>query len=223
MELMEAIDHRRSVRKYKDDAVEEDKRTLLDTFAKELSDEGDIDIKIVYDDPEGFASFLARYGSFKNVRNFIILSGNSEDPELGEKCGYFGEKLVLTAETLGLSTCWVGLTFNKAHMKKLIGEDKKVVCVVALGYGTEEEIASRKPHKSKPMEKVVVSKGTMPEWFGKGVEAALKAPSAMNQQKFRFGVKSGEPAAVTAKGPYTDVDLGIAKCHFEIATGRKVY
>ena len=222
MELMEAIDHRRSVRKFIDNEIEEEKRNLLDTFSSELSEEGDIDIKIVYDDPEGFDSFLAHYGKFKNVRNYIILSGNPDDPELDEKCGYYGEKLVLTAETLGLSTCWVGLTFNKAHMKKQIEAGTKIVCAIALGYGTDEEVG-RKPHKSKPMEKVVVSKGNMPEWFGKGVEAALKAPSAMNQQKFRFGVKSGEPAAVTAKGPYTEVDLGIAKCHFEIATGRRVY
>ena len=63
----------------------------------------------------------------------------------------------------------------------------------------------------------------MPDWFRSGVEAALKAPTAMNQQKFAFGVKGGEPVAkVKGMGPYTKVDLGIVSYHFEIGSGRKL-
>ena len=61
-----------------------------------------------------------------------------------------------------------------------------------------------------------------PEWFRAGVAAALKAPTAVNQQKFRF-LRNGETVTVKATGGfYSDVDLGIVKYHFEVGSGRKV-
>ena len=66
-----------------------------------------------------------------------------------------------------------------------------------------------------------------PEWFRRGVEAALLAPTAVNQQKFSFELlpaKDGQQPRVRAKKGfsligYTQMDLGIAKYHFEIAAG----
>ena len=58
-------------------------------------------------------------------------------------------------------------------------------------------------------------------WFTGGVEAALLAPTAMNQQKFRFG-KAGDMVTATAgTGFYSKIDLGIAKLHFEIGAGKE--
>lgn len=59
-------------------------------------------------------------------------------------------------------------------------------------------------------------------------EAALLAPTAVNQQKFYFEYLppvQGNKPLVAAKRKfsmfgYTDIDLGIAKCHFEIGAGR---
>ena len=45
----------------------------------------------------------------------------------------------------------------------------------------------------------------------------------MNQQKFVFGTKNGEPAVkASGIGPYTKVDCGIATYHFEVGSARKV-
>ena len=91
--------------------------------------------------------------------------------------------------------------------------------VIALGYGETQGIS----RKSKKTEDVVATKGNMPDWFRSGVEAALKAPTAMNQQKFVFGMKNGQPAVrVKGMGPCTRVDLGIVACHFEIGSGREI-
>ena len=61
----------------------------------------------------------------------------------------------------------------------------------------------------------------MPEWFKEGVEAALLALTALNQQKFRISME-GEDAVITAnKGVMTGIDLGIVKYHFEAASGHK--
>ena len=61
-----------------------------------------------------------------------------------------------------------------------------------------------------------------PKWFKRGVEAALLAPTAVNQQKFFFSLE-GEKAVLRAKGIGTclQTDLGIVKYHFEAASGHE--
>lgn len=217
MTLQEAIDARHSVRAYKTDPIPEEIREKLDAFVKECNKEGDLHISIRYDDPAGFDSRLAHYGSFRNVRNYIVLAGE-KGPDFNFRCGYYGEKIVLFAQQLGLNTCWAALTFNKKKVKELISPGDTLCMVIALGYGETQG----KAHKNRRLSDVVASKGEMPEWFRNGVEAAMKAPTAVNQQKFAFGMKDGEPAVmVKGIGAYTKVDLGIVAYHFEIGSGRK--
>ena len=77
------------------------------------------------------------------------------------------------------------------------------------------------------MEDVSNASDITPSWFRKGVEAALLAPTAVNQQKFSFeyvGMKNNRHQLRAKKGVsmigYTLMDLGIAKCHFEIGAGK---
>lgn len=218
MNITQAIRERHSVRAYSVKKIEEEKRRKLDALIEECNQESGLHIQIRYDDPSGFDSRLAHYGRFRNVANYIILAGIPSD-DLQEKCGYYGEKLVLAAQMMGLNTCWTALTFNKANVKKIIPIIEKLVVVIAIGYGVNQG----KAHKSKRLESVVASKGKMPDWFRKGAEAALLAPTAMNQQKFKMGIHNGSPV-IRAVGnrPYTKIDLVIVKYHFEIASGHKV-
>ena len=218
MTIMEAINARHSVRAYKDTPIPQDVRDQLDSFVKACNDESRLNITIRYDDPAGFDSRLAHYGSFSNVRNYIVLKG-SKCADFDFICGYFGEKIVLFAQQLGLNTCWTALTFNKRKVKDLVPAGEKLCMVIALGYGETQG----HEHKSKSMYDVIDVKGGMPEWFVAGVEAALKAPTAVNQQKFCFMLENDEPSVkVKGLGTYTKVDLGIAAYHFEAATGKKV-
>ncbi|MBQ2534771.1 MAG: nitroreductase, partial [Prevotella sp.] len=82
-------------------------------------------------------------------------------------------------------------------------------------------------HKIKSVEQVSNVSDNTPSWFKKGVEAALLAPTAVNQQKFSFeyvGVKNNLHQVRAKKGfsmiGYTKMDLGIAKYHFEIGVGK---
>ena len=52
-----------------------------------------------------------------------------------------------------------------------------------------------------------------------GERAALLAPTAMNQQKFRLTWSGTQVKAVSTGGFYSNVDLGIVKCHFELGAG----
>lgn len=218
MTLSEAIDARHSVRAYKTDSIPAETRDQLDEFVRACNEEGDLNISICYDDPAGFDSRLAHYGNFRNVQNYIVLAGK-KGGDFDFRCGYYGEKIVLFAQQLGLNTCWTAMTFNKKRVRELIAPGDTLCMVIALGYG-ETQGSSR---KSKTVDDVTTGKGTMPDWFRRGVEAALKAPTAMNQQKFVFGTKNGEPAVkASGIGPYTKVDCGIVAYHFEVGSARKV-
>ena len=218
MTLLEAIDARHSVRAYRNELIPEKVRSRLDAFVDSCNEEGNLNITIQYDDPAGFDSRLAQYGSFKNVQNYIVLAGE-KDEDFDFRCGYYGEKIVLYAQQLGLNTCWTALTFNKKRVKEIVAPGDSLCMVIALGYGETQGSS----HKGKRIDDVVISRGEMPEWFRSGVEAALKAPTAVNQQKFAFGMKDGEPAVkVKGIGVHTKVDAGIVAYHFEIGSGRKV-
>ena len=57
-----------------------------------------------------------------------------------------------------------------------------------------------------------------------GIEAALLAPTAVNQQKFKFILRDGnnvQAKPLMSLAGYTQIDLGIVKDHFEIAAGKE--
>ena len=142
--------------------------------------------------------------------------------DLDERVGYYGEQLVLLAQTLGLNTCWVGLSYSKVPGTYVLDEGEKIACYIAIGYGETQGVG----HKIKTVEQVSNISDITPLWFKKGVEAALLAPTAVNQQKFTFeyiGMRNNRHQVRAKKGfsmiGYTQMDFGIAKCHFEIGAG----
>ena len=215
---LEAIRARHSVRAYLDKPIPPELRRELDALAERCNRESGLHIRLIYDDPAGYDSFLTHYGVFRNVTNYIVLAGKKEG-DFDFRCGYYGEKLVLLAQKLGLNTCWTALTFNKKRVRELIPEGESLCMAIALGYGKTQGV----PHRSKRPERVSELAGEAPDWFRDGLEAALLAPTAVNQQKFCFGLENGG-ATVRVKGigSYTRVDLGIAALHFELGSGRKV-
>jgi nitroreductase len=132
---------------------------------------------------------------------------------LNERCGYYGERLVLLAQTLGLNTCWVVLTFSKKKTARYVPEGDKLVCVIAIGYGETQGHG----HKIKSY-KDVCDVEAPSEAFRRGVEAALLAPTAVNQQRFKITLVDGKPVIKALWGFYSDIDLGIVKLHFELGS-----
>lgn len=157
MSLLEAIDARHSVRAYKTTPIPDDIRSQLDSFTETCNEEGNLNIAIRYDDSDGFDSHLAHYGSFRNVNNYIVLAGK-KDSSFEFRCGYYGEKIVLLAQQLDLNTCWAALTFNKKKVRELIAPGDTLCMVIALGYGETAGLT----RKSKKVDDVIVSKGTVP-------------------------------------------------------------
>lgn len=221
MTLLEAIDARHSVRRYISRPLEREAVDCLRAKIDECNSKGNLHIQLVLNERKGFSGMLA-YGSFSGVENYIVMAGRRAD-DLDERVGYYGEQIVLLAQQLGLGTCWAGLSYRKVKGAYALDSEEKVACMISLGYPDD---AGRK-HKCKSVEDVSNAGVSTPEWFEQGVRAALKAPTAVNQQKFYIeyaGVKDGRHSVrarrLFSMVGYTSMDLGIVKLHFEIGAGK---
>lgn len=215
MDIFEAMENRHSVRRYTDRKIEGEVLKDLQAEISVCNSESDLKIQLIPDEPDAFGGLMAHYGKFTGVKNYIALIGK-KGADLDEKLGYYGERIVLKAAMLGLDTCWVALTFSRRKNKSSIASGEKLVCVIALGYGETRGV----PHKNKPMEALYEVAGEMPSWFRSGMEAALLAPTAMNQQKFLLTLSGNTVEAQSTGGFYSKVDLGIVKYHFELGAGK---
>lgn len=213
MDLMQAVKERRSVRKYVDKSISDEIRASLCEEIERCNKEGGLNTQAVFDEEKAFDCFMARYGKFSGVKNYIVLAGEKGKDE---QIGYYGERLVLFMQSLGLNTCWVALTYKKVKTVFTLNKGEKVYCVLAFGYGENKGAT----HKIKLIEKVANVENA-PEWFIKGVECALLAPTAMNQQKFYFSVENDVVKVKAKAGFYTKIDLGIVKYHFELGAGKE--
>ena len=225
MTLEEAIPARHSVRQYTEKPIEAEKIQQLQDLIDECNREGRLHIQLVTDEPKAFANGIAHYSKFRDVRNYIaMICKKGDDVNLG----YYGEKVVLLAQCLGLNTCWVGASYRKQPDQYKVDNDETLVCVVSLGYGATQGV----PHSQKrTIADVTDDQRTtdhgkpFPEWFVRGTEAALLAPTAVNQQKFAFILHDGNKVEAQKRfaifANYAPIDLGIAKCHFEIGAGKE--
>ncbi len=225
MTLEEAIRARHSVRQYTEKPIEAEKIQPLQDLIDECNREGHLHIQLVTDEPKAFANGIAHYSKFRDVRNYIaMICKKGDDVNLG----YYGEKVVLLAQCLGLNTCWVGASYRKQPDQYKVDNDETLVCVVSLGYGATQGT----PHSQKRTiadvtdDQRTTDRGKpFPEWFVRGTEAALLAPTAVNQQKFAFILHDGNKVEAQKRfaifANYAPIDLGIAKCHFEIGAGKE--
>ena len=216
MTLTEAAAARHSVRAYEDRPLEAETVSRLRELIGEVDRESGLHIQLVTDEPKAFDSIIAHYGHFSGVSNYLALIG-PKGPGLEEACGYWGERVVLEAQRLGVNSCWVALTYRKIPSAFTIGEKEKLTVVVALGYGKTQGI----PHRSRPVTDTAPGYETAPAWFKAGADAALLAPTAVNQQKYRFYTDGETVLAKAGFGPCTKIDLGIAKFHFELGAGKE--
>lgn len=222
------------MRAYKNQPLTEDIVKVLEEQIVALNHEGNLHIQLIQNEPRAFQGTLAKYGKFRNVTSYMVMAGKRAD-DLDERIGYYGEHLVLLAQTLGLNTCWVGLSYKKIPDTYVLEEGEVIKAYIAIGYGETQGTS----HKIKTVEQVSRSavrtlgssenvSDIIPSWFKRGVEAALLAPTAVNQQKFSFeyvGMNNNRHQVRAKKGfsmiGYTQMDLGIAKYHFEIGAGKE--
>ncbi len=216
MNEIDAIRQRHSVRQYKSDRIEDEKVALIKAKIGELNAEGDLHLQFIEDADKTYNKLFNRVAGLGSAPSVIACVGK-DDKSLDQRVGYYGEKLVLYAQTLGLNTCWTG-TFNRKNISADIPDGERLVISIAIGYGKDPG----KERKTKSKEQLSEASSQRPEWFEKGVEMAMLAPTAINQQKFLIKLNDDESVAFIDKGGVlSQVDLGIVKCHFELGSGKK--
>ena len=213
MTLMEAIEQRHSVRQFEDKLIDAETAAKLKAEIDTVNHDSGLHIQLFTDESEAFKGNEPHYGQFSGCKNYFALVGKKG---MDEKIGYYGQRLVLYAQQLGLNTCWVALTYKKGKVVVDTASGEKLYIVIALGYGKTQGAA----HKVKEETAVSDIAPDSPDWYRNGVKAALLAPTAMNQQKFKFSRAGDKVNAKDGMGFYTKIDLGIVKYNFEIGAGK---
>lgn len=210
MDMKEAMRQRHRVRRYKGKPISADIVEKLNDRVRQNNDKYGLAIKLITNDGSAVPGVIKLILA-KGVNNFFIMAGPSGTDE---ECGYCGADLMLYAQMLGLNTWWVGGTYNrKGAVEK--AEGATPVGIIAVGYGQTQGV----PHKSKKVEAVSTYDGDAPEWFKKGVDAALLAPTAMAKQAFFIKGNGSKVHIDCDNGIFTGVDIGLVKYHFELGAG----
>ena len=223
-EYLSAMKKRCSRRKYTNRPIDSKYVQQLEDSIALYNKESGLNIKLVIGSgAELFSGFRKSYGLFVGVQNYIAMIGSKTLPNRIEKVGRFGEKIILEATAMGLSTCWVGTSYDKNAAKELCEGNEELDCVIAVGYSDEKhslkermmEYGTHRQNKSK--EALIEAEEHVPEWFKQGMDAVYLAPTARNLRPFVFEYKDGQVTASTTVPTETAmIDLGIAKLHFEL-------
>lgn len=226
-EYLSAMKKRCSRRKYNSMPIIAECIQKLEESIALYNKESGLNIKLVVGKGgELFDGFRKSYGLFVGVKNYIAMTGGKNLSDRLEKVGRFGEKLILEATATGLSTCWVGTSYDKYTASALCGKNEVLDCVISIGYSEEKHSLKERmmeygmSRKNKPKDALTEVQEPVPEWFRRGMDAVYLAPSARNLRPFVFEYKNGEvTASVTAQTESAMIDLGIAKLHFELGAG----
>lgn len=212
MTEMEAIRQRHSVRSYQNRKIEAEKAAQLNELIARCNQEGNLNLQLLEDAGGTFSRMLSKFMGLGSAPSVIACIGPDDDT-LDERIGYYGQKIVLFAQTLGLNTCWAG-TFSEKNTPANRTPGDRLPIVIAIGYG----VNSGRIRKSKTADDVVAGgMNGKPEWFRRGVEAALLAPTAINQQKFEIALKNDGSVEITDKGGVLSrIDKGIVTYNFEV-------
>lgn len=225
MTLKEALNARVSRRSFSSTPISSEAISALHTIINQANTEDGLNLQLITNEPKAFKSFMKTYGLFSGVHSYIALVGPDNDALVQQLIGYYGELLVLTAQTMDLGTCWVGASFDRNHCAAIVNEGEKLYCVIAVGYPKEkttltqriaQNAMSKICHESQQIA-TVKGNNPAPAWFNQGIDAVLVAPSAMNKLPVHFTYENGiVTAKTTTNTGYENIDLGIAKLHFEI-------
>ena len=223
MTIEEAVLARHSVRRYTSTPLTKEQVEELQSRIRRLNENFALHMQLVLNDDVAFSGRLAHYGSFRNVKNYIAIAGQKSvagcEASLDERVGYATADIVLLAQMIGLNTCVVGLTFKKTPTIE-IDDGEKLELVIAIGNGETLGVQ----HPMKPVTRIAPGYDKAPDWFKKGIDYVMLAPSALNQFKARFTVdESGRVFAEKRLGFFSKVDLGIFKYFFEIGSGKEIF
>jgi len=221
-----AIEQRTSRRTYQTQRIESQKTAQIKDLINKINGETGLHLQFFENGDHFLSGFKASYGLITGKPSLIAFVGETGDPELKQKIGYYGEFLVLECVSQGLGTCWVAGTFDRKECMKSIsmkdGED--LICVLAVGNvaqnKTVKELLVSKLNGGKQSfyELLKDKDGSLPSWVVSGIEAARLAPSAVNGKPIGYRYRDNKLTAYITKKNHEaeQIDLGISMAHFQL-------
>ncbi|MDR1720208.1 MAG: hypothetical protein LBR67_08870 [Dysgonamonadaceae bacterium] len=235
MTIIESIRKRRSVRTYTGEPLREAHATRVKQFITDVQPPFGVNarIELIQPDLDVKSVKLGTYGWIKGAVNYLVLI-YEEAPFAATAAAYFFEQTVLFCTGLGLATCWIGGSFNRADFKKqlILQPGEKLKIVSPIGYehaqkrwflekvvvNAEKKHASRKPFEAlffdcdftHPLHQADAGD------FATVLEMVRLAPSANNWQEWRVVRDGNRFHFYRTASLFADIDIGIALCHFEL-------
>lgn len=235
---IETISKRKSTRTF--DASRSIEREKIDHLREYIESLATEKMRVVLIEKDLAGIKLGTYGSIAGANAYLVGIAADRAKETVIALGTLFEKVILEATSLGLSTCWLGISYSKKDFGNYltIAEGEKISMVSPLGYPAEKERLrdtlvkfAMKSHKRKPWEKIFFNNNwetpLTPEKSGKMreiLEMVRIAPSSSNKQPWRLLKESNclhlyiyTPSAMIFQGFNSGHnDLGIAKCHINL-------
>jgi nitroreductase len=159
---------------------------------------------LLVDDPRRqlFTGLVGGYGKVAGTSlaaAFVGRAAGGGVPDVvQDAAGYLGEAFILEATRLGLGTCWIAASFDKAAAGLLgLEDDERVVAVTPVGYPTEQQPGGErllrtlvKASARHSVEKLApgILDGGWPDWAVSAVQAARLAPSGARDCRSGAGV-----------------------------------
>lgn len=245
--IEESVKKRYSVRSYKEQEVEVDKRKAIESFVDSLDNPFGKKINFHYLDNREMKNEqkLGTYGVIKGAMQYIGTTIKLEPMAL-EALGYELEAVILYLTHLELGTCWLGGTFNRKGFAKAMNIEEDEIFPIVTPYG----YAATKKHMKEIVMRKMIKADQRKEWnqlfyinnfqspltkekagdLEVPLEMIRLGPSASNKQPWRIILKDNACHFYEYKQPgYSDsfpydiqrVDMGIAAAHFDFSVKEK--
>lgn len=245
--IEESAKKRYSVRNYKEQEVELDKRKAIESFVNSLDNPFGKKVNFHYLDNREMMNEekLGTYGVIKGAMQYIGTTIKLEPMAL-EALGYEFEAVILYLAHLGLGTCWLGGTFNRKGFAKAMNIEEDEIFPIITPYG----YAATKKHMKEIVMRKMIKADQRKEWnqlfyindfqttltkekageLEVPLEMVRLGPSASNKQPWRILIKDNACHFYEYKQPgYSEsfpydiqrIDMGIAAAHFDFSVKEK--
>ena len=113
MTLPEAITARHSVRAYTDQPITGSTLEALERKIEEVNRrDGNLHVQLILDEPKSFLCPMAKYGKFRGMRNYLVMSGKkADDLDEDEKIACY------TRMDLGIAKLHFGIGAGKENFE----------------------------------------------------------------------------------------------------------
>lgn len=232
-ELINAMNHRRSVRTFQPVKIEPAVIDELKEYAQNIESPFGIDIEYVFLDAEEYhlsAPVLSGEPMYITAKVMKVPYGE-------EAVGYGFEKLMLKAVSLGLGTVWIGGTMKRELFEEAsdLKSGERMPCITPVGYEAKKSLRETMMRKGVGADKRMKAEElffdndfstplkTSEPLLNNALEAVRWAPSAVNKQPWRIVRRDGvfhfykyseKEYFSDAVGDMQRIDMGIALCHF---------